>query len=123
MKFIVKLILIAVFSYFAQLYYPWWSVVVASFFVGIIAPGKGLNAFMSGFIGVGLLWFTYAAIIDMETNSILTEKVANIFSLPNSFYVLIITGVIGGIAAGFGALSGNYFRAMFTRRRTGNYYR
>jgi hypothetical protein len=96
---------------------PWWSVVVASFLISLILSSKGLSSFFSGFLGVGILWFYLAWRIDSTTGSILTDKVAAIFTLPNSFLLILVTAVIGGIAGGFGALAGSHLRSIFKKDR------
>jgi len=59
-----------------------------------------------------MLWFFTAVIVDISTGSILTDKVAKIFSLPESFLLVVITAIIGGLVGGLSALTGNYFRSL-----------
>ena len=117
MKFLLKIIFTAATAYLMQLYFPWWSVVIASFLISLILSSKGWNSFFSGFIGVGVLWFILAFRIDTASDSILTDKVAAIFSLPNAFILILVTALIGGIAGGFGALAGSHFRSIFVKER------
>ena len=109
-KVLIKLLLIAALGYLLQNLFPWWAVVLAAFLINFIIYSSGLSSFLSGFLGIGLLWFFAALITDINTGSILTERVAAIFSLPNSGLLIIITAVIGGIASGFGGLSGSQLR-------------
>ena len=102
--------LTAVLAYVLQTILPWWSVVIASFAISFFISTKGLSSFLSGFLGIGILWFALATIIDYQTDSILTDRVAGIFSLPASQLLILITSIIGGLAGGFGALTGSYFR-------------
>lgn len=113
MTFIIKLVLIAVFCFLAQLFLPWWIVVVISFIVCAIIPGRGLNSFLSGFLGVGLLWLIYALIIDIQTDSILTAKVAGLFQLGKGAALVAVSGLVGAVSGGLGALSGYFFRQLF----------
>ena len=91
MKFILKIVFTSATAYLMQLYMPWWSVVLASFMISLILSSKGLSSFFSGFLGIGALWFFLAWRIDSATGSILTEKVANLFSLPNSILLVLVT--------------------------------
>ena len=113
MLFIIRLLIIAVLSYLAELFFPWWSVVICAFFVGAIMRTRGINAFLSGFLGVGLLWLIAAWIIDAQSSAVLSEKVAAIFQLNQSVLIIVITAFTGAIVGGLGALSGNYFRDIF----------
>jgi hypothetical protein len=117
MKFALKIIFTIATAYLMQLYMPWWSVVLASFLISLILSSKGLSSFFAGFIGIGALWFYMAWRIDSTTGSILTEKVAAIFTLPNSFLLILVTALIGGLAGGFGALAGSHLRSIFTKDR------
>lgn len=113
MKFILKVVLIAGLSYLAELFLPWWSVVICAFLVGLILPTKGFNDFLSGFLGVGLLWLIFAWSIDMDTDSVLTSQVAPLLGVNNALVVVALTGLLGGIAGGFGTLSGSQLRRIF----------
>ena len=117
MKFLVKFILIIILTYLAQQTMPWWSVVAVAFLVSTLIYTNGFNSFLSGFLGVGLLWLAYAWMIDSQTNSILTEKVAQLFQLDSPLLLIGLSGLIGGIAGGFGGLTGSHFRKMLTRSR------
>jgi len=115
MKFIFKIILIAVFSYILELFLPWWSVVIAAFFVSLWVPIRGFIDFLSGFLGVGLLWLIYAWLIDAETSSVLSARIAELLSMPNASFMIAASGLIGGLAGGFAALSGSQFRRIFMK--------
>jgi hypothetical protein len=117
MKFILKIVFTIATAYLMQMYMPWWSVVIAAFVISLILSSNGLSSFFAGFLGVGLLWFFLAWRVDMATESILTEKVAALFSLPNNFLLILITGVIGGLVGGFGALAGSHLRSIFMKDR------
>ncbi len=111
-KFIIKIVFTAVVAFLLQIYLPWWSVVIAGFAISFILSSGGMSSFFAGFLGVGLLWFTLALFIDNANDGILSNKVAQIFTLPNSFLLILITAIIGGLTAGFGALSGSYLRDL-----------
>lgn len=115
MRFIFKTILIAGISYLLELYLPWWSVLVAAFMVNLWLPTKGLSSFLSGFLGVGLLWLIYAWLIDADTASIMSERMARLFSLGNPALMITLTGLAGGLAGGFASLSGSHFRLIFMK--------
>ena len=100
----------AILAFLFQTMFPWWSIVIASFLISLIISTKGPSSFLAGFLGIGLLWFTMASIVDIQTGSILTERVAGIFSLPNNFLLILVTAIIGGLVGGFGALTGSTLR-------------
>ncbi len=114
MKFVIKIVAIAVLCMIAQFFLPWWVIGIVPFFVEAATPSEKGYPFFSGFYGVFLLWFAYALVLDIQSSSILTNKMAGLFFLPSwPIVVVMIAGVIGGLVGGLGSLSGNYFRQAF----------
>ncbi len=122
MKFILKVILIAALSYVLQLFLPWWAVVISGFLVGALVPTPGYISFLSGFLGAGLLWLIFAFALHNNSDSILTERIAQIFSLGQPAFLIIISALIGGLAGGLGALSGSQFYRLFVKEKKKSMY-
>lgn len=116
MKFLLQTFIIIILTAIIQILLPWWGLMIACFVVAFFAYSTRSISFFSSFLGVGILWIAYAYYVDTQTSSILTVKVAQIFKLPNTSYLILITGLVGGIAAGFSALTGHLFREFFTRK-------
>ena len=70
-----------------------------------------MSSFASGFFGIALLWFILAAYTDITTDSILTNRVAEILFLPNNWSLILVTALVGGVVGGFGGLTGSYLRS------------
>jgi hypothetical protein len=113
LKFIVSLLLSALLAYAVGIYgnLPWWCFVITNCIVAIAivqTPGK---AFLSGALGVGLLWLILAFVIDAQNQHILSVKVANLLPLKGSFIALIaITSIVGFLLGGLSALTGSFVR-------------
>ncbi|MFY0652733.1 MAG: hypothetical protein JXQ96_11895 [Cyclobacteriaceae bacterium] len=122
MIFILRLILIAFACYLAGILMPWWSVILCSIIISFFLPGHSFNAFLSGFLGVGLLWMVMAWKFDMEAGSNMSSKMTEIFKLDDPIYLIIVTGVIGAILGGFSALTGNTFRQVFIKKKKVSFY-
>ena len=112
MKFALQTISIIILGYLCNYFYPFWSLAILAFAAGAIFNLKGLMAFLSGFLAIFLLWGTMAFIIDSETSSNLTNKVAPLFS-ANNYKLIIIVALIGGLVGGLSAASGTLFRNLF----------
>ncbi|HEY6503271.1 MAG TPA: hypothetical protein VIZ28_04790 [Chitinophagaceae bacterium] len=112
MKFIVAIILTALLAFIAGLWFDWWIIAAAAFLVAVLVHQKAGKAFLSGFLGVFLLWGAFAWWIDMKNEGVLSKKIAEVLPLGgNSFLLIFITAFIGALVAGFGAMSGSYLRS------------
>jgi hypothetical protein len=112
-KFLTATIVSALLAYAIGIYgnLPWWSFVISNFIVAIAIDQKPWKAFISGALGVGLLWLTLALMIDQLNGHLLSTKVANILPLKGSTAALIaITAFVGFILGGLSSLSGSYVR-------------
>lgn len=116
MKFFVATILTALLAFISGLFLPWWGIAITSLLVAVLVHQKAGKAFLAGFVGVFILWAGLAWWIDMKNNGILSKKIAGILPLGGSSVVLIlVTGLVGGLVAGFAAMSGSYLRASASR--------
>ena len=112
-KFLMATIVSALLAYAIGIYgnLPWWSFIISNFIIAIAIDQKPLKAFISGALGVGLLWLTLALMIDQQNGHLLSTKVANILPLKGSTSALIaITAFVGFILGGLSSLSGSYVR-------------
>lgn len=117
MKFLLATLLIALFSYIAGLFLPWWCIAIIAFLVGVLIRQSLGRSFLAGFIAVFVLWTLLALWIDLKNESILSRKIAQLFSLGESSAALIlITGLLGALVAGFGAMSGASLNAKAQTR-------
>ena len=110
-------------TYFGLMVLPWWFLVLIAFIISAVIPTSDFGAFLSGFLGVGLLWLVLAWKIDIETGAILSQKIANMFPVNGDTTMLvIISGIIGGISGGLGSLSGNLLRKIWMRKKKSSMY-
>ncbi|HMK26647.1 MAG TPA: hypothetical protein VK483_11525 [Chitinophagaceae bacterium] len=112
MKFFVAVILTALLAFISGLFLPWWDIAVTSLLMALLVHQKAGKAFLAGFLGVFLLWAGIAWWIDMKNNGVLSKKIASILPLGgNAILLIIVTGFIGGLVAGFAAMSGSFLRS------------
>ncbi len=122
MKVVIKIILIATLAYLVEVYLPWWSVVVVAFLVNALIYTKGSPSFLSGFLGVGLLWLILAWNIDAANASLLSSRVSQLFPIHGTLAILVFTFLVGGLAGGFGALAGSHFSNLIKKKKDQYYY-
>ena len=112
MKFLVAIILTALLAFISGLFLPWWGIAITSLLVAVLIHQKAGKAFLSGLLGVFILWAGLAGWIDIKNNGILSQRIAKVLPLGGSSIALIlVTGLIGGLVAGMAAMSGSYLRA------------
>lgn len=112
MRLLLSILLTASLSFLAGLYLPWWSIALIAFGVALlIPPGPGLG-FLSGFLGIFLLWGLLAFWIDIKNQGILSGKISQLLPLGGSSVLLIlVTALLGGLVGGFAAMAGGSLRA------------
>jgi hypothetical protein len=118
MRFILSILLIAALSFLAGLFLPWWSIAIVAFLIALLIPQRISKAFLSGLLGIFLLWTVIALWIDIKNDSILSHKVSELFKLGGSSILLIlVTALIGGLVGGFAAMAGSSLRPAPKVRR------
>ncbi|WP_422358663.1 hypothetical protein [Reichenbachiella sp.] len=122
MIFIFRLILISTLTYLLGLIAPWWSAIIGAAIVAFLMPGNNFNAFLSGFMGVGLIWMVLAWKVNVETNSIMSQKIVQLFPVDDINMLIILTAIIGGTAGALGAFTGNSFRQIFIKKKEKSFY-
>ena len=115
MNLLVRIVLIAVGSAALQSYFPWWTAVCVALVVEAVLGKGGATKFFSGFYGVAIPWIVLALYIDMNNNSILSERILEMFKLPPyGFVMVIVTGLVGGMMGGLGSLVGGWIKQAWT---------
>jgi hypothetical protein len=115
MKFIYALISTALLAYAGGIFLPWWSVALAGFISGIWLLQKPGMSFLSSFTAVFLLWGGFALFRSQMNDDILATRFALlILKSDNPLSLVLLTGMIGGLVSGLGALSGSLGRILLT---------
>lgn len=86
---------------------------LAAFVSAILFSLKGLKVFFIPFIAVFLFWTGYAFALSSDNNFTLAKKIATLLPLDGNPYLLIlVTGIVGGFAAGIAGIFGKQFRVL-----------
>lgn len=111
-NFIVTLIIAIILSQFS----PWWHVMVAGFVSALFFRLDRFAVFLIPFLAILLFWIAYAFWISNANDFILAEKIAVLLPLGgSSMMLLLIIGLIGGLAAGISALLGKQCSLLVKR--------
>lgn len=103
-------ILIILLSAIAQFLGPWWLMALVCFALCFWKSSKAASAFGVAFLAISTLWIGFATFQNIANEGIISQKIADIFKLPNAFLLITVTGLIGGIVGGFSGLAGYYCR-------------
>ena len=106
MRFFIAVLIIILLNYVLGMFLPWWIIAIGGFAGGYfikLVPGL---SFLAGFLAGFLLWSILALSIDLSNEQVLSKKIVALFGLPEAWLMTVITGLIGGLVTGMGALSG-----------------
>lgn len=109
-KFVTQVIIIALFAYMLEMFFPWWSIAIAAGFGGLFLRSDA--NFWAGFCGIGILWLSAALVIDITSSGELADKVASIMYL-NETLLIIVTCLTGAIVGGLASYTGS----LVTKRK------
>ncbi|HMK02992.1 MAG TPA: hypothetical protein VK489_02325 [Ferruginibacter sp.] len=111
MKFLISLVLIALLSFAACLYLPWWSIAIVAFIVAAVIPQRPGRTFLAGFIALFLLWGGLSLWISSSNDHVLAHKISLlVLKMDNPNLLIFLTAFIGALVAGLAALTGSYLR-------------
>jgi hypothetical protein len=115
-QFFLIVVLTAALAYGLGLFFPWWTIAIAAFVVGLAIPASPGNAFLGGLIGGFLLWGGMSYLISEANQDILAHRMSMLVLKQDDPLLLeLLTGAIGGFVAALGALSGAMFRSIFSK--------
>lgn len=113
LNFIATFVLALVLSFFM----PWWSVMLAAFVASLLFSLKGISSFVIPFLSILVFWTGYSFLLSNANNFILASKIAVLLPLDGNPYLLILlTGIIGGLAAGVAGIFGVQCMLIFKRK-------
>lgn len=102
-NFISTIILAVVLSIFL----PWWSVMTAALATSLFLPLKKLAVFVVPFLAILTLWIVQSFMLSSGNDFTLATRISELLYLGGSPYVLLlVTGIVGGLAAGIAAVFG-----------------
>lgn len=114
---LIHFILVIIIALILAGFFPWWYIMLAGFLTGLFFPLKKVAVFFVPFLAIALLWIVQAFLISSANDFTLAKKIAVLFPLGGNAYLLIlVTGIIGGLAAGMAGIFGKQCRAIFTSK-------
>lgn len=89
---------------------------LAAFLSGAIVRLRNVSAFFVPFGAIALLWIVNAWMLSSANDYTLAKKIAVLLPLGgNAILLILVTGIVGGLAAGIAGLFGNQCRAILAK--------
>ncbi len=101
-----------------QLVLPWWIIAVVPFAVCMWRSSHPDMAFLVSLAAVSTVWLAYATFMHRTTEGSMSDRIAELFSLPSGMALMFSVTLLGGIVAGFAGLAGYYVRQLFVREQS-----
>ncbi len=112
LNFIATILLALILSQF----FPWWSVMIAAFVTSLFLNLDRMAVFFVPFVAIFLFWAVYAFWLGNSNDFVLSKKIAVLLPLGGNVLLLIlVTGLIGGFAAGVAAIFGKQCSLLVKR--------
>jgi len=116
MKMLTNFILTIILGLILSMFLPWWAIMLAAFLSGAIVRLRNVSAFFVPFGAIALLWIVNAWMLSSANDYTLAKKIAVLLPLGgNAILLILVTGVVGGLAAGIAGLFGNQCRAILAK--------
>ncbi len=94
------------------LFLPWWTLLIPAVILGGTLFKSAVSAFFTGFLSLFAAWLVQVLYIDIANESILSGRIAEMLGVGQSWLVLLITAIIGGLIGGLGTLLGAQIRLL-----------
>lgn len=92
---------------------PWWSVMTAALATALFLPLKRAAVFFVPFFAILVFWAVYSFILSSGNDYTLAKRIAVLLPLSgNPYLLMLVTGIVGGLAAGVAAVFGKQITLM-----------
>lgn len=110
---LLQLIATIILGYICHQFMPFWAIAVGGAVAGLLFKYKWLlTSFAASFLGGFLLWGGLAWWMDRQNAHQLSTMLGELFKTDGP-YLPYVTGLVGALLAGFGALTGSSLRKLF----------
>jgi len=112
-NFVITAVLAIVLSFLL----PWWSIMIAAFIASVFIPLRKASVFFIPFLAILLYWGVYSYVLSSANDFTMAYKVSKLFiTTGNSYLLILLTGVIGGLAAGLSGILGKQIASFSSNK-------
>lgn len=116
MKTALNYLIIVVGTALFQLFMPWWVIVLVPFVVYLLRSESPLVAYGISLAAVSTVWLAYATFLHNSTQGSMSNRIAEIFYLPNAAILITVVTLLSGFVAGFAGTAGSQVRQLFVKQ-------
>lgn len=116
MRLATNYLIILVGTALLQLFLPWWVIAVVPFAVCAWRSHHPGTAYAVSLAAVSTVWVAYATFIHTTTQGSMSNRMAELFSLPSGLSLMFAVTLLSGIVAGFAGMAGYYVRQLFVKQ-------
>ncbi len=106
------IILILIGAYISGIWFSWYGLIFTCLLVGFLVRIPVYQSWIWSFITVFILYLVKALWIDHANNSILSNRISTMFDGTSVTTLAIISGLTGGLLAGFSSATGTALRNL-----------
>ena len=118
MRIVLNYLIILVATALLQFILPWWVIAVVPFAVCLWRSQHPGAAFAVSLAAVSTVWLAYATFVHNSTQGSMSNRIAELFSLPSGTALMFSVTLLSGLVAGFSGMAGYYVRQLFVKERS-----
>ncbi len=115
MRVLGNYLIILVATALLQFILPWWIIAVVPFLVCLWRSNHAGIAFGVSMAAVSTVWLAYAIFIHNSTQGSMSNRIAELFSLPSGAMLMFLVTLLSGVVAGVSGMAGYYVRQLFVK--------
>jgi hypothetical protein len=90
--------------------FPWWWPAVIGVAIGLWSRRRTFRILFDSALGAALAWGALSAFYHAENHELLGNKVSALFHLPNGWFLVAASALLGSVTAILGAATGKALR-------------
>lgn len=115
MRVIINYLIILVATALLQFILPWWVIALVPFLVCLWRSKHAGTAYAVSLAAVSTVWLAYATFVHNSTEGSMSNRIAELFSLPSGTALMFSVTLLSGLVAGFAGMAGYYVRQLFVK--------
>lgn len=91
---------------------PWWWIPIMTAIIAVVVDIPTFKAFLISFSITFVVWIGIAIWQNTKFYLPIHQVLSELFGGTKTYLIYVLTGLIGGIVSGLGALTGRYFKLL-----------